>query len=258
MKVLFDKFYTKENISDLCIKEVDLSIYDTIVEPSAGNGSFSKKLNCIAYDIEPEDESIIKQDYLELKEVPGKVKLFIGNPPFGSRSTLAKSFIKHSIELGASTIAFILPDTFNKYTNQRVFPENWKLLKVVKLPNDSFVVDGNSYHVPCSFFIWSKILEGKDLRDVKYTSCSDFIFLKRGSQDADFTVNGGCGKVKNLNEITNTKAEHYIKVVNRNNVENVRKILEGIKYNFNSSVNGGNAWVNQSDIIKAYLNNGGK
>lgn len=257
MKVLFDKFYTKEDVVDLCLKEIDLSIYDTIIEPSAGNGSFSKKLDCIAYDIEPEDSSIIKQDFLQLKEISGNNKLFIGNPPFGSRSCLAKDFIKHSIELGANTIAFILPDTFNKYTNQKVFPKEWKLLKVIKLPKDSFLVNNDSYHVPCSFFIWSKILNGKDLRDIKYTSCEDFIFLKRGSTEADFSINGCNGKVKELKDITNTKAEHYIKVINKN-VKEVKERLSNINYNFNSSVNGGNAWINQSDIIKSYLENGGK
>lgn len=41
----------------------------------------------------------------------------VTNPPFGVRSTLAKTFIKHSINLGAETIAFILPKTFNKRLN---------------------------------------------------------------------------------------------------------------------------------------------
>ena len=54
-----------------------------IIEPSAGNGSFSNQLNCIAYDIEPENNEIIKQDYLTLGLEYKKGRLIISNPPFG-------------------------------------------------------------------------------------------------------------------------------------------------------------------------------
>ena len=56
-----DKFYTQIKIAKECIDLVpDLDTYDLIIEPSAGNGSFSSQLNCIAYDIEPENKNIIK------------------------------------------------------------------------------------------------------------------------------------------------------------------------------------------------------
>ncbi len=80
-----------------------------IVEPSAGNGSFSNQIEgCIAYDIEPECECIIKQDYLELDIEYKKGRCIIGNPPFGRSMNLARQFYNKSIKI-ADYIAFILP-----------------------------------------------------------------------------------------------------------------------------------------------------
>ena len=72
-----DKFYTKPSVVDLCLSLIDFDDFDVIIEPSAGNGSFSIKIDkCIALDIEPEHNTIIKQDYLKY------------NPPFGNQSSL--------------------------------------------------------------------------------------------------------------------------------------------------------------------------
>lgn len=230
----------------------NIDSYNYIIEPSAGSGNFLKFLpnDTFAFDIEPEGENIVKQDFLELKlNLSGNV-LFVGNPPFGKRSILAKSFIKKSIALNATTIAFILPDTFKKYTNQSVFPKEWKLLKVLDLPKNSFIVNGNDYHVPCSFFVWS-IYGSVNLRDRKMCSNEDFCFLKRGSLEADFCINGNTGAVKKINNVKNQKAEHYIKH-KKKSVEYLMDVFLNIQYNKLSSVNGGNYWINQSDILKAY------
>jgi len=82
-----------------------------IIEPSAGNGSFSSQIeNCIAYDIAPESSNIIEQDFLTL-DLPYKSnRLFIGNPPFGARNSLSISFFNKCCEMG-DYIAFILPIT---------------------------------------------------------------------------------------------------------------------------------------------------
>jgi hypothetical protein len=62
-KNLLDKFYTKSDIAKMCIDKINLSDFDLIIEPSAGSGSFSNNIEgCISYDIEPESDSIIKQD----------------------------------------------------------------------------------------------------------------------------------------------------------------------------------------------------
>lgn len=252
MKVDLDKFYTPVSVAKKCIDLLDLSNYDTILEPSAGNGSFSKQIpNCIAYDLKPEDESIKQLDYFDLKELDGEHILVIGNPPFGSRSSLAKKFIEHSIELGAETIAFILPNTFNKYLMQRVFPKDWKLEKKLILDCD-YKASGVKYFIPSTFFVWTKKAVSNDLRKAKPKETTDFVFLSRGDKAADFTINGNNGKIKSLAEVTNSKAEHYIKVSDKNKIEEVKERLKKIDFVFYSSINGKLAWLSQSDILEQY------
>ena len=70
-----DKYYTKNEIVNICIDAIKKNLKinkenDLIIEPSAGNGSFIKGLkllssNCSFYDLEPENNDILKQDYLE-------------------------------------------------------------------------------------------------------------------------------------------------------------------------------------------------
>lgn len=63
-KHINDKFYTKTDLVERLLKKLDLDIYDLIIEPSAGSGSFSDRLrdrNLISLDIDPESDYIIKQ-----------------------------------------------------------------------------------------------------------------------------------------------------------------------------------------------------
>jgi hypothetical protein len=257
-KILFDKYYTKKMVAQKCLDLIpDFDSYDTIVEPSAGNGVFSNQVsNCIAFDIEPEHKEVIKQDFLLLNKIDGNKKLFIGNPPFGERSLLAKQFIQHSIILGAETIAFILPDTFSKFLMQKVFPANWKLIIEEPLGRDNFEINGETYHVPCSFFVWTMRETNINLRKRELPQPRKIRFLPRFSKDADFTINGNSGKVKNLCEVTNWKSEHYIKVVVINEKDTIKQQMSHIQYKFKSSVNGGNAWISQYEILEGYYNAG--
>ena len=120
-KEVNDKFYTKSEISKMCIDMLDLSEFDLVIEPSAGNGSFSKQIdNCIAYDLVPEDETIYQQDFFELDitQFKGKKVLTIGNPPFGIQNNLAIRFFNKAAEY-SDTIAFILPKSFMKESIQK-------------------------------------------------------------------------------------------------------------------------------------------
>ena len=56
---------------------------------------------------------------------------------------------------------------------------------------------------------------------------------------------------KEINEIKNPKAEHYIKAKNKSKEELIF-IFSNLSYNFKSSVNGGNAWIGQQEILEAY------
>jgi predicted RNA methylase len=124
-KLHLDKYYTPILLARYCINKtyevIGKENITEIIEPSAGNGSFSNQIEgCIAYDIEPENENVLQQDFLELKLEYEKGRLFIGNPPFGDRMNLATQFIKRCYEYG-DYIAFILP--ISQYENNYKFYE---------------------------------------------------------------------------------------------------------------------------------------
>ena len=113
-KIENDKYYTPVDLAKYCIDKtfeiIGKENITDIIEPSAGNGSFSNQLDCTAYDLYPEGDNIIKQDYLKLDLPYKKGRLIIGNPPYGIKNTLSVKFYKKAVELG-DYIAFILPIT---------------------------------------------------------------------------------------------------------------------------------------------------
>lgn len=126
-KLHLDKYYTSDNLAEKCIsigkRVLKGKGVTEIIDPSAGKGAFSKKIKgSIGYDIEPEDDSIIKQDFLALNLPYKKGRLFITNPPFGVRMILVKKFFKKCVEMG-DFIIFILPisQLNNKYSAMSEF-----------------------------------------------------------------------------------------------------------------------------------------
>jgi len=73
--------------------------------------------------------------------------------------------------------------------------------------------------------------------------------LRRSDNDADFSINGNDGKIKEIEEITNSKAEHYIKVNDGYDKEEIKNNLNTIDFDFVSSVNGGVSWIGRNDIL---------
>lgn len=113
-KIPLDKYYTPPEQAKYVVKKTKEVIGDKniteYIEPSAGAGVFLDYLNkpYLAYDIEPEDDRIIRQDYLDLAVGYKKGRCVIGNPPFGRSMNLARQFYNKSVELG-DYISFILP-----------------------------------------------------------------------------------------------------------------------------------------------------
>ena len=210
-----DKFYTKPNISKMCINMLDMSEYDLIIEPSAGNGSFSKQIkNCIAYDLVPEDESIIQQDFFELDIVKFKDKkvLTIGNPPFGVQNNIAIRFFNKAAKY-SDTIAFILPKSFMKESIQNKLDLRFHLDKYIELPYNSFILNGEDYGVNCVFQIWKKKETKRTIKDkmngesyIRFGNEKDFDFIVR-------RVGGNAGKAYILNEgeTVSSQSNYFIK-----------------------------------------------
>ena len=124
-KILNDKYYTSPELAEYCVKKTKEIIGEENIteylEPSAGKGVFLDYLpkDTLAYDIQPEDDRIIKQDYLNLDLEYKKGRCVIGNPPFGDRNALAVKFYKKAI-VECDYISFILP--VSQYNNnQKMF-----------------------------------------------------------------------------------------------------------------------------------------
>lgn len=160
-----DQFYTKPEVVDECLRVlssvVDLSTY-TLVEPSAGTGSFYIKMkalsdNVLGYDLDPKCSGVVERDFLQVNtdEIRGG-KVYIGNPPFGKNSSLALKFLNKCGEDG-EYVAMILPKTFSKILYQDKVNKNLGLLYEMVVPKDSFIYNDAPYDVPCVFQVWGKL-----------------------------------------------------------------------------------------------------
>ena len=113
-KIQNDKYYTSSELARYCIEKTKECIGENniteYIEPSAGSGVFLKYLDkpYLAYDIEPENEGIIKQDWLELELDYKHGRCVIGNPPFGNGTKMSNRFAKKAFKV-ADYVSFILP-----------------------------------------------------------------------------------------------------------------------------------------------------
>ena len=186
-----DKFYTLPECSKRCIDKVstmyDITGWDLIVEPSAGNGSFLNQIPSdkkIGIDISPQHPDIIEQDFFDYHPSPEhKNILAIGNPPFGKISSLAIKFFNHSAKW-ATVIAFIIPRTFRKISIQNRLNRLFHLVYDEEIPNTPCCFSP-TMSVKCCFQIWEKkaIDIEREFIDLPKTH-GDWAFLKLGERDA--------------------------------------------------------------------------
>lgn len=164
--MLNDAYYTKPLISMELINDLsklyDFNDFDYIIEPSAGNGSFSKYFNenfnnkLIAIDIDPKESYMIKEDFLnyDLSFVDGKKNLFIGNPPFSYK--VLNGFIKKICKY-ANVISLILPNSFKNHNRMKLIHLNYHLIKIIDIGMNAFIDNcNNEYNYNTSFFIFEK------------------------------------------------------------------------------------------------------
>lgn len=240
---LRDKYFTKKevagNLIQIVIKKLpDINLF---LEPSAGNGSFSNQIeNCVAFDISPKQENIIKKNFFQL--TPNNFNCdnicCIGNPPFGRNSSLAIKFFNHA-SLFCKYIAFILPKTFRKVSIQNKLNDSFHIIYDEELPKNSFVFENKEIDVPCVFQIWERREEKRKKVIIKKTS-KFFDFVDRDNCDlAVRRVGGRTGKVfietKELSEQSNyfiklnMDLEEFIKVVNSINFKEIINNTAGVR-----------------------------
>lgn len=227
-----DKFYTKPEIAKQCINYLNLDEYDCIIEPSAGNGAFSNKIkNCYAFDLKPENEKIIQADWFTLDKIFTKdfnKVLVIGNPPFGNNGNLAIEFIKQSAKI-ANTIAFILPRSFKKDSIKNKLPLNYKLVKEIDLPKNSFTLNGEDYDVSCVFQIWIKTDIPRE-KNVKKKTSDLFQFTIKDKADFRIQRVGGNAGKASTNLTAAESSNYFIKNISNLNNENFIKLINNIEF----------------------------
>jgi len=253
-KIELDKFYTKPEIVDMCLTHIDFSRYDFVIEPSAGNGSFYNKVthpNKIGLDLAPEHPDITEQNWFDYQiDFSHENVLVIGNPPFGKRNLLSKQFIQHALSFyNVSTVAFVLPNVYMKYTNQKIIHSRYRISHIIPLPRNSFTIDNKEYHVPCSFFVFDKS-QGEDLRfDVDlYKTCPDFEFTD--ANDYDFFVMGAAPNTIKDAPTVNNRGYYVKSFIELTELEHRFRTMEWDSF---SSCNGGVAWRTKPELIKCYM-----
>ena len=242
-----DKFYTNNNVVDLCFTK--LTKYETllnkckVIEPSAGSGAFLDKLSNFdfdAFDIEPAESkhTILKQDFLQLDlNTYSKSLAFIGNPPFGRQSSIAKKFIKKISNCEKTKlIAFILPKSFKKDSMQKCFNLYFSLDDEFDLPNNSFTINNKIHDVPCIFQVW--IRRDKKRYVTPTQEPKSFTYVKK-HETPQFSLRRVGVYAGLLSEETENKSEqsHYFIKLNNENVKNdfVTKYNQ-IKFTHNNTV----------------------
>lgn len=224
-----DQFYTNNDIAEKCfmkLKElINIDIYDTFLEPSAGSGAFFRllpKSKRIGIDIEPKYKNIIKMDFFDFKPNNNLKYLVIGNPPFGKVSSLAVRFFNKCATF-SDCIAFIIPRTFKRVSIQNKLDLNFKLLYNEDLPLNPCCFTPKM-SAKCCFQIWIKTSIKRNLI-IYDKNHSDFKFVKLGEKDdnnqptppknADFALKAygsNCGNIITQNlHLLRPKSWHWIK-----------------------------------------------
>lgn len=263
-----DKFYTNKDIVGVCYDAIkthlEIDKKELIIEPSAGNGAFIniiKKLsnNYRFYDIKPENDEIIKKDFLDLTfedcNVASGVGVgchIIGNPPFGNKSSKAIAFIKHSTNiLKAKSVSFILPISFKKASLQKSFSPNYHLVYQTVLAPNSFTHFGISKNIKTVFQIWIKKDRARRVA-VKITPASWYSFDKKKNSDISIRrVGSKIGFVKLCEESDNTNTHWFIKI--NSSTGDIGELLGKLNsIRFNKENNVGPLSISKQDIIKKY------
>jgi hypothetical protein len=187
------KSYTSKDVAGFCWDKIleHFSVNESFLEPSAGGGAFLRNdLDIEAYDLDPKKDVITKADYLEIANNVSEGKVVVGNPPFGFASSLALRFINES--KGAKAVCFILPRTFQKHLFKFKVDNYLHLAYSIDLPENSFVLNGEPYDVPCCFQIWRRSTVRRERPEITSHVKEDKeggLFLRRVGGRAGMFVN---------------------------------------------------------------------
>lgn len=240
IKELNDKFYTNPNVSKSILDKLDISIYDLVIEPSAGNGSFYEQINHhnkIGLDILPEADNIICCNWFDFKldKLYNNI-LVIGNPPFGKQGSLALKFINHCDSFNAQTIVFILPKSFKKDSMKNKINLNYHLVEEYDIENNSFLLNNIVYDVPSIVQVWSR---GEYPRKKKeMTTTTDLFTFVKKEDNPDFSVRRVgfyAGYLYENYEEKSTESHYFIKNGNILSLDRLIEVIKSLEWEHNNT-----------------------
>lgn len=261
---IIDKYYTKTEVVDICVimlqKYIEINNNDVCIEPSAGNGAFISNIKKIFknykfYDLEPQNNNIIKQDYLEfnfnkiIEQKYNKIHI-LGNPPFGRQSSLAIKFIKKSCKY-CDSISFILPKSFKKDSLKKHFPLNFHLIYEYDLPKNSFIVDNKEYDVPCVFQIWLKKNINRAVQEKLKPNKYKFVKIDENPDISFRRVGVYAGKIDINIEDKSIQSHYFIKFDDNIFTEELLKKLNTIEYSCKNNTAGPKS-ISKQELIKEF------
>lgn len=210
-KLHLDKYYTPRDHADHVVKKtfelIGIDNITEVFESSAGAGVFldatrdylkavgREDIPVYGYDLEPERDDIVQQDYLELFQYYKEGRLIIGNPPFGSRMQLAKKFFQKGVK-EADYISWILPG--GQYNNTNTLYEfdltYSELLGDVEYSGKSVNSCFNIYERPATKVLNKRGVSQK-LQDIQIFSEHDQGYRDMVDYDVRMVYWGSAGKI---------------------------------------------------------------
>lgn len=247
-KIENDKYYTSRELAEYVVNKTKEIIGENNIteylEPSAGSGVFLDYLDkpYLAYDLYPEDDRIVKQDYLELDLEYEQGRCIIGNPPYGNHNILSTQFYKKSIQLG-DYIAFILPIS-QLNNNHEMY--DYDLIYSEDLGRRLY----SNITVHCCFNIYKKPkiinkkpnykLKDVEIRDYRRNRMSTHEKTKKENFDYDIRI---CIFGSSVGKIVEYEGEYVkescIKINNKHHKDNILKLIKNAD------------WVNLYNMTKS-------
>ena len=142
------------------LEEINIDINEmTIIESSAGDGSFvdvfktfNPDIEVEAYDIKPESPDVRKQDFLKLDKEFDLKNIVIGNPPYAG--DMDARFIEKGLEM-APAVGFVLPATwYSSYSKQSQLDPKYKLILNERLGVETFSFGNQRVPVKTVLQLW--------------------------------------------------------------------------------------------------------
>jgi len=183
-KYYFDHSFGKKKVIEIVKENPEAAVF---IEPSAGDGAFSTPLKimgkrCIAIDIAPEADNIIKHDFFtfpwEKYFLPTSNKIvIILSPPFGTNNKIATKFFNDCAKKG-DTIYFICSRVFKKPHTHKRLNKYFHLEHCEDLPESVFTVNKEQCNLRCCIQKWVR-------KDIKRK-----VIIKRESKYFNFVEKG--------------------------------------------------------------------